>query len=99
MAESFFMWFARKIPAIGTLRNWRLTFVSVFFATFYMIFLAYKLLKNEKFGLEDIFLLLANSAIFYSLGYAILNRDNTGHGFLGLIYLVNALVHPQLRSR
>ncbi|MEI7499437.1 MAG: DUF2339 domain-containing protein [Bacteroidota bacterium] len=70
-----------------------MTFISIFFTTFYLIFLAYKLLKKEKFEIEDILLLLANSAIFYGLGYSILRAHQTGEEFLGTFTLANALIH------
>lgn len=70
-----------------------LVFLSIFFAIFYLTFLAYKLLRAEKFEIQDIFLLLANSFIFYGLGYAILNIHPTGQNLLGLFTLCNAIVH------
>ena len=70
-----------------------LTFISIFFSTFYLIFLAYKLIRKEKFEMEDILLLLANSTVFYGLGYAILRSDQTGEEFLGTFTLVNAVIH------
>lgn len=70
-----------------------LLFLSLFFITFYTIFLANKLLQNEKFVLGDIVLLLSNSFIFYGLGYAILSNHETGKSFLGVFTLANALIH------
>lgn len=70
-----------------------LTFLSIFFVTFYLTFLAYKLLQKEKFDIDDIILLLANSFIFYGLGYVILNSHDTGEQLLGLLTLCNAVVH------
>src|SRR5665647_533055 len=46
-----------------------LVFVSVFFATFYLIFLAGKFLRREKPERIDILFLLVNAGIFYILGY------------------------------
>ncbi len=88
----FYLWYIPKYQPAEHF-GLALTFVSVFFATFYLIFLAYKLLKKEKFESEDILLLLANSAIFFGLGYAILNSDHTGKEFLGCFSLGNALIH------
>src|SRR5688500_4986006 len=68
-------------------------FLSVFFITFYVIFLAYKLLHSEKFSGEDIVLLLANSFIFYGLGYSILSTYPSGERLLGLFTLANAAIH------
>lgn len=70
-----------------------LTFLSVFFATFYLMFLAYKLLQKEKFAIDDIILLLANSFIYYGLGYLVLNAHQTGEQLLGVFTLCNAVVH------
>ena len=70
-----------------------LTFLSVFFAIFYLTFLGYKLFQKEKFKTDDIFLLLLNSFIFYGLGYAILGANETGKHLLGLFTLCNAIIH------
>ena len=70
-----------------------LTFLTVFFAIFYTTFLAYKLLKNEKFGIADIILLLTNSFVFFGLGYMILEEHDTWKKYLGLFALINALIH------
>ena len=75
--------------------HFRIAFVffSVFFAQFYSIFLTYKLLKKELFSIEDILMILGNSAVFYGLGYAVLQSHDTGETILGLFSLGNALVH------
>lgn len=70
-----------------------LLFLSIFFILFYLTFLAYKLLKKEKFELQDIILLLANSFIFYGIGYAILDNHETGSQLLGVFTLLNAIVY------
>jgi len=70
-----------------------LTFLTVFFAIFYATFLAYKLLKNKKFEVEDIILLLTNSFIFFGLGYWMLDRHDVWQNYLGLFALINALIH------
>ena len=70
-----------------------LTFLALFFGTFYLAFLAYKLLKHEKYAINDIIVLLANSFIFYGIGYAILDNHSTGEQLLGLFTLCNAIVH------
>lgn len=70
-----------------------LTFISIFFSIFYLTFLAYKLLQKEKFEIIDLILLLANSFIFYGIGYAILDSHKTGEQLLGLFTLCNALIH------
>ena len=70
-----------------------LIFLSVFFATFYSIFLAYKLIKKELFIKADIWLLLANSFVFFGVGCGILATEKTGAQLLGLFALCNAIVH------
>jgi uncharacterized membrane protein len=69
------------------------SFLAVFFAIFYSIFLAYKLIQKEKFEIQDIILLLSNSFIFYGMGYAILDDQESGKQVLGLYTLCNALIH------
>ena len=68
-------------------------FVSIYFIIFYIIFLAYKLRKHEKFELEDILQLLVNSFVFYGTGYSILDQHTLGCDFLGLFTLCNVLIH------
>ncbi len=68
-------------------------FLTAFFAIFYCTFLAYKLIKKEKFEIGDIVLLLANSFIFYGVGYSLLSDFETGQELLGLFTLANAIVH------
>jgi len=70
-----------------------LIFLALFFAIFYLTFLAYKVLKKEKFGTQDILLLLSNSFIFYGVGYAILSYHRIGEQLLGLFTLCNAVIH------
>lgn len=68
-------------------------FIIIFFVTFYIIFLAYKLQKREKFRIDDILLLLINSSVFFGLGYALLNGHLGGEKLLGLYTLGNGLIH------
>ncbi|MDD4970936.1 MAG: DUF2339 domain-containing protein [Paludibacter sp.] len=68
-------------------------FLLVFFISFYVTFLAYKLAQKEKFDTRDTILILANSFIFYGLGYAIIDSLQTGNQYLGLFTLGNALLH------
>lgn len=70
-----------------------LLFASIFFAIFYCIFLAYKLIKKEVYNSLDILMLFANSFIFYGLGYYMLNSTQTGQDYLGLYTVGNALIH------
>ncbi len=70
-----------------------LVFSTTFFAIFYSMFLSYKAIQKEQFILDDVFLLLLNSFIFYGLGYSILESHDTGSGLLGAFTLLNALLH------
>jgi hypothetical protein len=88
----YFLWYVSKYQTSEHF-GLALTFLSVFFATFYVIFLAYKLIQKEKFVIDDIILLLANSFIFYGIGYDILDNHKTGEQLLGLFTLCNAIVH------
>lgn len=70
-----------------------LIFSLVFFVIFYITFIAFKLLKSEKFVLVDILLLLANSFIFYGVGYSVLSSHEFGNEYLGVFTLCNAVLH------
>ncbi|MBS9462660.1 DUF2339 domain-containing protein [Flagellimonas sp. 389] len=66
---------------------------SVFFTIFYATFLAYKLIRSEKFKASDVIMLLFNSFIFYGFGCGLLAQNDTGAQLLGVFTLCNALVH------
>lgn len=70
-----------------------LAFATAFYLVFYVNFLSYKLIVKEKFDIGDIFLLIANSFIFYAFGYATLLDHPKGEEFLGLFTLINAIIH------
>ena len=70
-----------------------LTFLSIFFITFYLSVLAYKIIKSEKFVVDDIILLLINSFLYYGISYSILDNHPIGKQVLGLYTLLNALIH------
>ncbi len=70
-----------------------LTFLAVFFIIFYAVFLGYKILKKEKFKIDDTILLLANSFIFYGIGYSIFSNEPAWEVFLGAFTLFNAILH------
>ncbi len=69
------------------------SFLTLFFASFYITFLAYKLRTKEKFNWVDIVLLLINSFIFYGVGYALLANESKYEQILGLYTLINAIIH------
>ncbi|MEP6646697.1 MAG: DUF2339 domain-containing protein [Saprospiraceae bacterium] len=88
----FLLWFFLKYDAdLHFMLS--LTFVTIFFFTFYFIFLAYKLIRKEKFVFGDILFLLTNSFIFYGVGYSMLNDSVANSQLLGLFTLVNAVIH------
>jgi len=70
-----------------------LLFLTIFFAIFYVVFLAYKLVRKERFDALDIILLSTNSFIFYGLGYSLLSGDPSYSQLLGLFTLGNGLIH------
>ena len=70
-----------------------LTFSIVFFLIFYSTNLAYKLHKNEVFGMTDVIILLLNSFIYYGIGFYILRGNKIGIEYLGLYTLINAIIH------
>ncbi|MEO6405824.1 MAG: DUF2339 domain-containing protein [Ferruginibacter sp.] len=88
----FFSWFVFRYSQSQHF-NLALVFLTLFFVTFYLIFLAYKLLQKEKFGKTDVVLILANAFIFYGIGYAIISGHAKGEEFLGLFTLLNAIIH------
>jgi len=70
-----------------------LIFSSIFFITFYITLLSYKLLQGEPLSRWDIILLTANSFIYYGFGYFVINEHQSGEVFLGVFTLFNAILH------
>jgi uncharacterized membrane protein len=68
-------------------------FSSLFFLTFYISNLAYKVSKAETFGISDVIVLLLNSFVFYGIGFYILSENKHGAELLGLFTLANAIIH------
>lgn len=73
--------------------NLALLFAGVFFTLFYGVFIGYQLTQNRKLEAGDVFLLLANSFLFYGFGYSILDRTESTASFTGLFTVTNAVVH------
>ncbi|MBX7172058.1 MAG: DUF2339 domain-containing protein [Pyrinomonadaceae bacterium] len=69
------------------------TFLSIFFAIFYATFLVYKLLNHEILEVENVFIILLNSFIFYGYGYALLDGKEGWENTLGFFTILNALIH------
>ena len=88
----YFIWFASNYQSTKHF-SLALTFLTIFFVTFYLTFLVYKLRRKEKFDTNDIILLLGNSFVFYGIGYALLENHTTGEQLLGLFTLCNAFIH------
>ncbi len=88
----YFSWFSDKFHASEHF-TLALIFLCLFFITFYVIFLSYKLIQKEKFDVDDVLLLLANSFIFYGIGYSILKSNAAADHLLGVFTLGNALIH------
>lgn len=70
-----------------------LLFATLFFLLFYITFLIYKLQRKELFVTTDVLLVIANSFVYYFIGYAILNGAENSEPYLGLFTVFNALVH------
>ncbi|MNK47570.1 hypothetical protein D3C87_663820 [compost metagenome] len=70
-----------------------LLFASIFFITFYITNLAYKVIKREVFGLSDVVIILLNAFIFYGMGYLIIADNKNSAEFLGLFTLANGIIH------
>jgi len=68
-------------------------FLNVFFITFYVTFIVYKVTQSQLFELTDIILMVGNSFIYYMLGYGILSRFDVGSQMLGVFTVGNALIH------
>ncbi len=68
-------------------------FLTVFFLTFYLTFVTYKLIAEEEFNAEIVLLTLINSFIFYGFGYLMIDGKTDGQKFLGLFTLLNAGFH------
>lgn len=73
--------------------NLAFLFLSINFFTFYLTFLAYKLVSHESVAIENISLILANSFIFYGIGYTLLESREGFETYLGLFTIGNAAIH------
>jgi uncharacterized membrane protein len=86
----FLSWYTSKY-LINENFGLALAFASIFFAIFYLTFLAYKIRQKEKFVVDDVFLLMINSFIFYGVCYSILSDHESGKQLLGLFSIVKNL--------
>ena len=69
------------------------SFIIITFLTFYITYLAYKLIQKKVYGFGDIVLLLANAFVFFGIGYYLLSVHSIGKELLGLFALLNAIIH------
>jgi hypothetical protein len=88
----YFPWYTAKYQATTDFEL-AFTFLSIYFILFYVTFLAYKVTKKQHFDLPDIFLLLANSFVFFGIGYSIIKSQPDGKAWLGLYAVANAFIH------
>ncbi len=73
--------------------NLALLFLTINFFTFYLTFLAYKLVSHQTVAIENISLILANSFIFYGIGYSLFESRDGFENYLGLFTVGNAAIH------
>jgi uncharacterized membrane protein len=69
------------------------TYLCIFFLIFYCTFLAYKIIKKERYELDDVIILLANAFGFYGIGYGLLHKDVPSENYAGVFTLINAIIH------
>jgi len=70
-----------------------MSFAVIFFGIFYLTFLGHKLIRKEDFNIADVVILLANTFIFFGVGYFALEEHPIGTNLLGLFTLGNAFIH------
>ncbi|MCD6065560.1 MAG: hypothetical protein K0S33_386 [Bacteroidetes bacterium] len=72
--------------------NMCMAFLTIFFLTFYITFIGYKVIRKIPFQAIDIVTLMSNSLIYFGLGYYVLNNQFT-EMYLGLFCVFNAVIH------
>lgn len=70
-----------------------LLFNLIFFVTFQISFLLYKLFKDEEFKTRNIVLFTTNSGLFFFLGIFILIKNDFSSNAISIFTLLNALIH------
>lgn len=70
-----------------------LIFLTIFFITFYITFLAYKLIRRQSLHKGDIICMLANAFIFYGYGYLTIESLENGYRYVGLFTVATAILH------
>jgi uncharacterized membrane protein len=89
---SFAAWFGTSYNEAQHLRL-SLLFATIFFTTFYSMFLSYKLVKKEPFTLTDLAIMLINSFVFFTYGYLSIDYHENGDQFLGIFTVFTAVIH------
>ena len=88
----FFGWYVSDYQTTEHF-NLALLFLTIYFFTFYLTFLAYKLVSHQSVAIENIALILSNSFIFYGIGYLIFESREGFEKYLGLFTAGNAAIH------
>ena len=88
----FFTWFILDFDADSHFRL-SMIILPVYFITFYLIFLANKILRKDKLMFEDIVIPVVNSFCLFGFGLAVLNGNETGKDLMGTFTLGIAVVH------
>lgn len=88
----FIIWFSNKFNAYND-TDLSLGFSTTFYTIFYLTFIAFKLIRKEIYELDDVLLLLANSFIYYAIGYVTLDHLPDNSQYLGLFTASNAIIH------
>jgi len=88
----FMQWYVESFDIESQFRL-AFVFLILFFFTFYVMFLAYKVIQKEIFNKGDVILLLINSFLFFGIGYSLLENHKIGEQLLGVFALVNAGIH------
>jgi uncharacterized membrane protein len=94
-ALTWIIFLAWRLPLTEDVKylNISMLFSGIYFLTFYITNLAYKVIKKEAFVIADVTVLLLNSFIFYGAGYYVLSLSAGNQEILGLFTLGNAIVH------
>lgn len=90
-ATFYFWWLDKFVDAEHF--TLALTFAAIFYLIFYITFVGHKFRSGQNVAIENISLVLANSFIFYGLGYVLLDRHARTEGYLGLFTIGNAVIH------
>lgn len=70
-----------------------LSFLTLYFILFYVIFIAYKFLNLKKYNVGDVSVLIINALIFFGIGYGLLENHEIGSQVLGIFSVANAFIH------